>query len=259
MKPLFHCLILIAILIFFASCNKTKQNDEWKHIFEKYHIKGTFVLKNMSDGELKIYNTQRSDSTYLPASTFKLINSMIALQSAAINSVDDRIKWDGVDRGFRAWNKDHSMRTAMPVSCVWFYQKLARRIGQEQMQYWVNKLAYGNKDIGVKLDDFWLVGRLRISANEQLAFIEKLINNELPFDKEIQEIVKELMLTDSNENYAVHSKTGWTKQIGWNVGYVETKDNRWVFAMNQDIIEREDAKYRKVITYEILKAEKIIE
>jgi len=235
-----------------------KENEEWKQIFNKRQIKGTFVLKNVSTNEIKTYNIERSDSTYLPASTFKILNSMIALQSNAIKSVDDTIKWDRVDRGLAAWNKDHTMRTAMPVSCVWFYQVLARRIGKEQMQYWVNQVAYGNMNIEKEIDNFWLEGDIRISANEQIVFIERLIYNELPFDKEIQETVKELMVTDSNEKYTIHSKTGWTNQIGWNVGFIETNNNRWIFVMNQDIIQKQDAKYRKEITYEILKAEKII-
>ncbi len=235
-----------------------KQNEEWKHIFDKRNVNGTFVLKNMSTGDIKIYDIERSDRTYLPASTFKILNSMIALQTAAIKSVDDTIKWDGVSRGLAAWNKDHTMRSAMPVSCVWFYQALARRIGKEHMQYWVNQVAYGNKNIGKEIDDFWLQGEIRISANEQLVFIEKLINNQLPFDKEIQESVKELMVTDSNEKYTIHSKTGWTKQIGWNVGYIEAKNNKWIFAMNMDIYQKEDTKYRKEITYKILNTENII-
>lgn len=235
-----------------------KENEEWKHIFDKRNVKGTFVLKNMSTGDFKIYNIERSDSTYLPASTFKILNSMIALQTSAIKSIDDTIKWDGVDRGWKPWNKDHTMRTAMPVSCVWFYQALARRIGKEHMQYWVNKVDYGNKNIGKEIDNFWLEGDIRISANEQIVFIEKLINNELSFDKEIQESVKELMVTDANEKYTIHSKTGWTNQIGWNVGYIETRNNQWIFAMNQDIIKKQDLKFRKEITYEILKAENIL-
>ena len=184
---------------------------------------------------------------------------MIALQTSAIKSVNDTIKWDGIDKGWKLWNKDQTMKTAMPISCVWFYQELARRIGKKQMQNWVDKVNYGNRNIGEKIDNFWLEGDLRISAKEQILFIEKLINNELQFDKKIQETVKEIMVTDSTEAYTIHSKTGWTNQIGWNVGYVETKKNKWIFAMNMDIIKEEDAKYRKKITYEILKIEQIIE
>lgn len=259
MKLLFRISVIVLTVLISASCNYKERNLEWNKIFDKYDIKGTFVLKKVSNNELKIYNKERSDSSYLPASTFKIINSMIALQTSAIESIDDTIKWDGINKGWEVWNKDQTMRTAMPISCVWFYQELARRISKEQMQNWVNKTNYGNRNIGKKIDDFWLEGDLRITAKEQILFIEKLINNELPFDRQIQETVKEIMVTDSTETYIIHSKTGWTNQIGWNVGYIETKNNKWIFAMNQDIIEKQDAKYRKKITYEILKSEKIIE
>jgi beta-lactamase class D len=254
--------ILNIIFIFTVLTNCSSQNEhkkEWERIFKKYNINGTFVLKNISNNQLNIYNKERSDSSYLPASTFKILNSMIALQTSAIKSVDDTIKWDGKDKGWKFWNKDQTMKSAMPISCVWFYQDLARRIGKEKMQNWINKVDYGNRNIKKEIDNFWLEGDLRITANEQISFIEKLINNELPFDKQIQETVKEIMITDENKTYTIHSKTGWTNNIGWNVGYVETKNNKWIFAMNMNIINKQDAKYRKKITYEILKSEKIIE
>lgn len=151
------------------------------------------------------------------------------------------------------------MKSAMPVSCVWFYKELSRRIGFKKMQYWLNKTNYGNKNITGKIDNFWLEGDLRITAKEQITFLEKLINNNLTFDKKIQDCVKKMMITDSTETYIIHSKTGLTKKTAWNIGYIETKNNKWIFAMNQDIITKADAKYRKIITYKILKAENIIE
>jgi len=259
MNRLLKILNIILVFIILTSCGHNEQNKKWNKIFEKYKINGTFILKNLSNNQLTIYNKKRSDSSYLPASTFKILNSMIALQTSAIKSVDDTIKWDGKDKGWKLWNKDQTMRTAMPISCVWFYQDLARRIGKEKMQKWINKVNYGNRKIEKEIDNFWLEGDLRISANEQISFIEKLINNELPFDKQIQETVKEIMITDKNKTYTIHSKTGWTKNIGWNVGYVETKQGKWIFAMNMDIINKKDTKFRKMITYEILKSEKIIE
>ncbi|MEN8138475.1 MAG: class D beta-lactamase [Bacteroidota bacterium] len=258
MKVTIKTTTIILIFITIISCNQEETNTEWKRIFDKHNITGTFVLKNTSTDELKIYNEKRSDSTYLPASTFKILNSMIALQTSAIESENDTIKWDGKDKGWIAWNKDQTMKTAMPVSCVWFYQELARRIGKDQMQNWINKANYGNKNTGKEIDSFWLEGDLRISAKEQILFIEKLVNNELLFDKQIQESVKEIMITDSTNNYIIHSKTGWTKQIGWNVGYIETNNNIWIFAMNQNITNKQEAKFRKKITYEVLRTEDII-
>ncbi len=252
---------IIAVILFFTlniSCSKNESNKEWDKIFHNYNIKGTFLLKNTQTNQLKIYNEERSDTAYLPASTFKILNSMIALQTSVIKSENDIIKWDGIDKGWKPWNQDQTMRTAMPISCVWFYQDLAKRIGKTQMQKWIELANYGNKKMGGKVYNFWLEGDLRISAKEQIIFIEKLIANKLPFDREIQEIVKKLMITDSTNNYTIHSKTGWANKIGWNVGYVETNNNKWIFAMNQNITNKDDAKYRKIITYKILKRERII-
>ena len=259
MKIIFKIIATVFTSTIIISCNQGESIKEWNKIFDNYNIKGTFLLKNISTNELKIYNEKRSDSTYLPAPTFKILNSMIALQTSSIKNVNDTIKWDGIDKGWKPWNKDQTMKTAMPISCVWFYQDLARRIGKEQMQKWIDLADYGNKKMGKEVDNFWLEGDLRISAKEQISFIEKLIADELPFDREIQETVKKLMITDSTANYVIHSKTGWTNQIGWNVGYIETNSNKWIFAMNQNIINKDDAKYRKKITYEILKTERIIE
>ncbi len=259
---MYRFLIILNItltFIFWNSCDHNLQNEKWNNIFKKYKIKGTFILKDLSNNQLTIYNKERSDSSFLPASTFKILNSMIALQTSAIKSVDDTIKWDGKDKGWKLWNKDQTMKSAMPISCVWFYQDLARRIGKEKMQQWINKVNYGNKSIEKEIDNFWLKGDLRITANEQVSFIEKLIYNKLPFNREIQEIVKEIMITDQTANYTIHSKTGWTKNIGWNVGYVETQNNRWIFVLNMEVADKQDIKFRNKITYEILKSEKIIE
>ena len=259
---MYRFLIILNItltFIFWNSCDHNLQNEKWNNIFKKYKIKGTFILKDLSNNQLTIYNKERSDSSFLPASTFKILNSMIALQTSAIKSVDDTIKWDGKDKGWKLWNKDQTMKSAMPISCVWFYQDLARRIGKEKMQQWINKVNYGNKSIEKEIDNFWLKGDLRITANEQVSFIEKLIYNKLPFNREIQEIVKEIMITDQTAIYTIHSKTGWTKNIGWNVGYVETQNNRWIFVLNMEVADKQDIKFRNKITYEILKSAKIIE
>lgn len=259
MKTLFKIIAIVLTAALILSFNKREADKDWSKIFDNYNIKGTFLLKNVSTNELKIYNEIRSDSAYLPASTFKVLNSMIALQTSVIKNVNDTIKWDKIDKGWKPWNKDQTMKTAMPISCVWFYQDLARRIGKEQMQKWLDLADYGNKKMGKEVDNFWLQGNLRISGKEQISFIEKLIANELPFDRKIQETVKNIMITDVTADYVIHSKTGWTNQIGWNIGYIETNNDKWIFVMNQNIINRGDAKYRKKITYEILKAEGIIQ
>jgi beta-lactamase class D len=238
------------------------EQDNWQPIFEKAGVNGTFLLFDMETEKFQSYNHKRIDSAFLPASTFKILNSLIALETKAVKDENDTIKWDGVDRGWDEWNKDQTMKTAMPVSCVWFYQALARRVGEPKMQMWLDSVGYGNCQIGTKVDDFWLQGDLKISAKEQVMFLKKLINNELPFSIHNQELVKKIMITDSTDSYVLHSKTGWgarlKKQIGWFVGYIETDGKTWIFAINIDIKNKSDLKYRQEIAYEILKQQGLI-
>lgn len=250
-------ILLTIIYVGLTSCHQNK-SITWATIFQDNNVNGTFVLKNLNTGKTLIYNKKRSNKEFVPASTFKILNSMIALQVSSIESVDDTIKWDGLDRGYKPWNKDQTMRTALPLSCVWFYQELARRTGRQKMQKWIEAANYGNKKIDNKIDRFWLDGKLAISANEQIDFLEKLVKDQLPFDKKIQETVKSIMITDSTKNYIIHSKTGWSDNIGWNVGYIETKYNIWIFAMNIDMNDIKIAPVRKVITYNILKEQSLI-
>lgn len=236
--------------------------DHGTDAFKKRNINGCMVLHDMNHSKSYFYNKARCDSSYLPASTFKVINSLISLEEGAVESIYDTIKWDGKDRNWEKWNQDHCLESALKYSAVWFYQELARRVGRENYQKWLDKIDYGNRKTGEETDTFWLNGDIRISANEQIKFLEKLIRNELPFDKKNQELVKQIMLTDSTEKYQLHSKTGWAmrvdKQIGWLIGFVVTEENVWIFACNIDIKKDADARYRKEIVYEILKTEGII-
>lgn len=251
--------IIFFVLLQLVSCNQEKNTSNWASFFNENNVKGTFVLKNTTTNEILTYNDDRSNKEFVPASTFKILNSMIALQELSISSINDTIKWDGLDRGYEPWNKDQTMKSAFPISCVWFYQQLARRTGRKKMQRWIAKSNYGNEKLDSELDRFWLDGRLAISAKGQIDFLERFVNNELPFDKNIQEVVKNIMLTDSTKNYTIYSKTGWSNNIGWNVGYVETKDNVWIFALNIDMNNMKMANVRKIITYDILEEQKIIE
>ncbi len=254
--------LFILTLLFVANTNGQETPEKWRRIFESKNAKGTFVLYNFNTKNIKYYNRVRADSSYLPASTFKVLNSLIALESKVIKDENEFIKWDGIDKGWSKWNKDQNMKSAIALSCVWFYQELARKIGQARMQNWITKIKYGNRQMGGKIDNFWLSGNLRISANEQVRFLEQFVNGTLPFQRKDIETVKRIMITDSTDTYIIHSKTGWSKQgnkqIGWFIGYVEKENNKWIFAMNIDIVNKSDLKLRKEITYDILKCEKII-
>lgn len=256
MRKMIGTLILLLGMADAVSC---QTRSEWARIFKEHDVLGTFVLKNISTQETIFHDRERSMNSYVPASTFKILNSMIALQVASITSAEDTIRWDGMDKGNKLWNRDHTMESAFPVSCVWFYQELARRTGEQKMREWIEKSNYGNKRMGTEVDRFWLDGPLSISAIEQIHFLEKLVKNGLPFEEAVQVKVKEIMLTDSTATYSMCSKTGWAQRIGWNVGFVQTPAEVWVFAMNMDMEDISRAAARTSITYAILREEGIID
>ena len=238
--------------------------ESWGEFFSDVLRDGTFIIKKMNSDTVKVYNLERSLKPYLPASTYKILNSLIALETKAIHDENDIIKWDGVERFYDMWNKDQTLASAIKYSCVWFYQELARRVGTQKMQFYLDTVKYGNSRMGSEIDNFWLEGNLRISAQEQVEFINKFLNRDLPFSIQNMEIVKNVMLMDSTNNYKLYAKTGWTarveenEQIGWYVGFVENSDGYWIFAINIDIKDDADSKNRQDITNKILMQEGII-
>jgi beta-lactamase class D len=154
------------------------------------------------------------------------------------------LTWDGVQRFVPEWNRDLNMREAFKLSAVWFYQVLARRVGHEQMQQSVAKAAYGNQKIGEQenIDKFWLEGELRITPQEQIQFLRRLYQNDLPFSERSLSLVKDIMIVEQTPNYTIRAKSGWVglgepqkPQIGWYVGYLEKDEKPYFFATNIDI------------------------
>ena len=240
------------LFLFLHACspnNVTVENALGKH-FTNNNVAGCFALFNNNNGNFTVYNLDRyRDSAYLPASTFKIVNSLIGLQTGIITNDSMIIKWDGVTRALPQWNKDLSMYEAFRVSSVPYYQEVARRIGKERMQYWLDSLAYGTfsyarasehkQKITSAIDTFWLDNSLKITADEQLGLVKKLYFNQLPFFKEYQQTVKTAMLFEDKPEYKLSYKTGgkfWDstskKHLGWVVGFIEENKHPYFFVLN---------------------------
>jgi beta-lactamase class D len=197
---------------------------------------GAFVLYDLKNHQYIRYQPERCSERLLPASTFKIVNSLIALETAVIPDENYVIQWDGTQHEIAAWNQDHTLRTATQHSVVWYYQELARRIGKERMQAYIEAVGYGNQDIGGPIDAFWLIGDLRISADEQLELLKRLYRGDLPFSERSIEIVEEILILEKTDAYRLSGKTGSGQvqdlYIGWFVGYVEAQQDVYFFATN---------------------------
>jgi beta-lactamase class D len=236
-----------------------KTVDFGKH-FRASGVEGSILIVDLKGDRVYQHNPQgnpqRNAQPMLPASTFKILNALIALETGVVRDELAVLTWDGIERPGPGWNRDLNLKEAMRLSAVWFYQVLARRIGHGRMQEWVSRVGYGNQKIGgpADIDRFWLEGALRITPEQQVQFLRRLYQNELPFSARTMAIVKEMMVLEQTPNYTLRGKTGWAgfgaqgPQVGWLVGYLEQGGSVYIFATNVDIQKPEDARARMALT-----------
>lgn len=227
--------------------------------FREEQIEGTFVLLDGQTGEFRRYDEVRAAKQYLPASTYKIPHSLIALETGEAESKDFEIEWDRkrVPRQPwwpAAWARNHTLESALQNSAVWYYQEIARRIGAERMQAYVNRFNYGNRNISGGIDQFWLTGSLRISANEQVEFLRRFYVNEFGLAERTVRMTKDMLVLDQTPDYRLSGKTGWAglgesgvPQTGWLVGYLERQGDVYYFALNIDIRKSQDSAARMKI------------
>ncbi|MEN8373964.1 MAG: class D beta-lactamase [Gemmatimonadota bacterium] len=233
--------------------------DNLRAIFEDEGAEGVIVVHDLRSGATLRSDSVRAGRRAIPASTFKILNALIALETGVISGSADTIPWDGVDRGAPAWNRDHDLASAFRASAVWYYQELARRVGLERMEAWLRRIGYGNSDVGGVVDGFWLDGPLAVSPDEQIGFLRRLQSGQLPFSTRSMEVVREIMVLERGADWTLRGKTGWSRQgltEGlWFVGWVERGDDAAFFAIefeisspNRDVGMMRERIYRRTLS-----------
>lgn len=234
--------------------DQVKKNIQ--HLFDEAGVKATFVT--FDGAQLAHYGNalERSHTPYIPASTFKVLNALIALEHNK-SSTAEVFKWDGKPRSFQAWEKDLTLAEAMQASAVPVYQSIARRIGLSLMKQEVKRIGFGNQNIGQQVDQFWLVGPLKITPEQQVKFIYNLATEQLDFRHKVQQDVKSMMLLESRGQNKLYAKSGWgmdvEPQVGWFTGWVEQADGKvTAFALNMEMQKNVDVGQRKALTLDVL-------
>ncbi|HET6582701.1 MAG TPA: penicillin-binding transpeptidase domain-containing protein, partial [Nannocystaceae bacterium] len=184
----------------------------------------------------------------IPASTFKIPHALVALQTGVVADPDAMVKWDGAKYWLKSWERDHSLRTAIEESVVWFFQRTAEQIGRERMREQLAKLDYGDAEVDGDIREFWLAGgSLEITCDEQLDFVVRMFRDELAIDATHVAIVQSIMKSDlarwqprvpkdftvPASTATVWAKTGTDavdgKRITWWMGAIEGPKGRFAF------------------------------
>lgn len=238
---------------------KIELNAELAHAFTEANTQGTFAALDLQHDRIVMTDETRTRNGELPASTYKIPHSLIALETGVVADTDKEIiRWDGITRDIPEWNRDHTLRSAVKYSVVPVFQQIARRIGSERMKKYVDAFDYGNRDIGgAPIDKFWLEGNLRITPLEQIAFFKRFLRDDLPVSQRNLDLVRDIVPTEKTGQGTIHAKTGAIGKngklvMGWLAGWAQKGEDITIFAMNMDLHDSADLARRMAISQAIL-------
>ncbi|SDG31871.1 beta-lactamase class D [Pseudomonas benzenivorans] len=255
--------LLLAIALLCCPALAHAEDAAIARLFEASGIDGTLLIESAKTGRRFVHNQTRARQAFTAASTFKVLNTLIALEERAIAGKDGVFTWDGTQYEIAEWNRDQTLEHAFKVSCVWCYQQLARRVGAEKYPTYIRQAGFGQLHQPFDGVRFWLDGTLTISAEQQVAFLKRVAERQLPFKTSGYDTLRAIMLAEKTPSYRLYGKTGWaagsTPQVGWYVGYVQTADDLWLFALNLDTRSTADLPVRQQLVMQALRAKGILD
>ena len=231
---------VLILVLGFTSCNLRESKKEasaeeaiaridapeFGQLLEGAMVKGTILVYVPLEHAFYSNDFAWCGQGHLPASTFKIPNTMIALETGVAADENTVFAWDGQKRAMPAWEQDLSLREAFHYSCVPCYQEIARKVGAETMNQWIDTLNYGNMVVHPEnIDRFWLEGDSRITPFQQVDFLHRFYSGQLPITERTYSLMKEIMVIESQDDWTLSGKTGWSiregNNTGWFVGYLE--------------------------------------
>lgn len=217
-------LLLIAVALGLGACtpNNVKDAKEWQQHFAKNKLEGCFMLFDNGQGTFRVYNIDRAKERILPAGAFEPFLALTGLQTGAISDTNMITAGQPFHQAFRS--------SSLPA-----FQEVARTIGKDTLQRWMDSVGFGNRKIS-RVDSFWLDNSLQISPDEVLGFTKQLYFNQLPYQRRAQELTSGLMIMETTPKYIFaykfgHGRNG-AKQIGWVSGWIEENLHPSFFVLN---------------------------
>lgn len=197
-----------------------------------------------------------------PCSSFKIAISLMGYNEGILtDEIQPVLPFKkGYVNYMRSWKQPHNPTLWIKNSCVWYSQAITSKIGMEKFKEYLKNFDYGNQDVtGDKgknngLTHSWLASSLGISPQEQVIFLQNLIDGKLSVSDKAYEMTKKIIFVGELVNgWKLYGRSGFcpvlnqakTQKLSnryneWFVGWVEKGSRAIVFA---SYIEHTDKNY----------------
>lgn len=173
----------------------------------------SFLALDLTTGQRCALEGSDLETRYAPWSTFKIPNTVIALEAGAATGIGHWRNWDPVSRPPEsywpeAWRQGQTLKSAFQRSSAWYYQDLALDVGALRYREDLKDWGYGNADVPDGHDSFWLGGPLKVSVTEQVHFLKDLLLGDFTVaEGHIADLV-EISRVGRFGDFMLHGKTG---------------------------------------------------
>ena len=219
--------------------------DQIQTIINAEKLIGSVLIFDQTENTYFSNDFDWSKKGQLPASTFKIPNSIIALELGIIEDSSTILPWDGEPKTNSNWEKDLKAKDAFQLSCVPCYREIARQVGLNKMISYIKAFNYGNMVVdSANLDLFWLMGASKISPFEQIRFLVDFNDRHLNINTSTYSTMKYMLLRENSPDYQLFGKTGWSteheRDNTWFVGFFVTSNKVYYFATNLEPTSESD-------------------
>ena len=152
-----------------------------------------FLLFELGVGEIRRGPSEACRTRVTPASTFKVPHALAALDAGMLDP-NEALSYDGSGQWPESARRNHTLASALRNSVVWYFQRVAQRLGSDRETAYLRRLAYGNMDASSGLTTFWIGGSLQVTPEEQGVFWVNLYQDKLPIAKSAVNAVKKMLV-----------------------------------------------------------------
>lgn len=207
-----------------------------------------FILIDASTSEIIKEFGSGIEERVTPASSFKIVLSLMGYDAGILKD-EQTPTWyfqDGYDDCLESWKRSQTPQTWVNRSCIWFSKIIALQLGLEAIEQYLSSFEYGNQDFSAgmippgPINPAWIDSSLKISPKEQVGFVQKMIQEQLPISNNALQMTKNLLFKEEiSRGWKLFGKTGLGSavdengkklKVRWFVGWVESSQSFFPFA-----------------------------